>query len=72
VTVINWQMPVSSHVTLKIYDLLGKEVAVLVNGEKPAGSYETEFNAASPPSGTYFYTIQTGIFVQTKKMSLLK
>ncbi len=72
VTVINWQMPVNGHVTLKVYDLLGKEVAVLVNEEKPAGSYDTEFNAASLPSGTYFYTLQTGSFVQTKKMIVLK
>ncbi len=72
VTVISWQLPVSSHVTLKVYDLLGKEAAVLVNGEKQAGSYQTEFNATSLPSGTYFYTIQAGNFVQTKKMILLK
>ncbi len=72
VTSITWQTPVSSHVTLKVYNLLGKEVAVLVNGEKPAGTYQTEFDASSLPSGTYFYTIQAGNFVQTKKMILLK
>ncbi len=71
-TSITWQVPVTSHVTLKVYNLLGKEIAVLVNGEKPAGSYETEFNASSLPSGAYFYTIQAGNFVQTKKMILMK
>jgi hypothetical protein len=72
VTTISWQIPVSSHVTLKVYNLLGKEVAVLVNGEKPAGSYNLEFDAGKLPSGTYFYTLQAGNFVQTKKMVLLK
>ena len=71
-TSITWQIPAASHVVLKVYNLLGKEIAVLVNGEKPAGSYETEFNASNLPSGTYFYTLQAGNFVQTKKMILLK
>lgn len=72
VTTITWQIPANSRVILKVYNLLGKEVAVLVNGEKPAGSYQVEFDASSLPSGTYFYTLQTGEFTQTKKMILLK
>jgi len=71
-TKISWQVPVSGHVTLTVYNLLGKEVAVLVNGDKPAGSYETEFDASSLPSGTYFYTLQAGEFTHTMKMILLK
>lgn len=64
-------------VTLKVYDLLGNEVATLVNEEKPAGKYEVTFSLAqfSKPelsSGVYFYTLKTGSFVQTKKMVLLR
>ncbi len=57
---------------LKVYDVLGNEIATLVNEEKPAGSYEVEFNASSLPSGVYFYQLQAGNFVETKKMVLLK
>ena len=62
----------SQLVTLKVYDVLGNEVASLVNEEKPAGSYEVEFQAESLPSGVYLYKLQTGSFVVTKKMLLLK
>jgi hypothetical protein len=55
-----------------VYDVLGKEVATLVNEYKPAGKYEINFNASSLPSGVYFYQIKAGDFVQTKKMILLK
>jgi CubicO group peptidase (beta-lactamase class C family) len=61
-----------SFVTLKIYDVLGSEVMTLVNEEKPAGSYEVDFNATTLPSGIYFYRIQTGDFTETKKMVLLR
>ena len=71
-TTISWQSPVGSKQTLKIYDVLGKEVAALVNDFKPAGKYETEFNAANLPSGIYFYQLKTGDFVETKKMILLR
>jgi hypothetical protein len=60
------------NVTLKIYDVLGKEIATLVNEEKPAGNYEVNFNASSLSSGIYFYRLQSGSFVETKKMILLK
>ncbi|MCW8961279.1 MAG: T9SS type A sorting domain-containing protein, partial [Ignavibacteriaceae bacterium] len=64
-------------VTLKVYDILGREIATLVNEEKPAGEYEVEFNSHSGevrnlPSGIYFYQLQAGDFISTKKMILLK
>ena len=57
---------------LKVYDVLGKEVATLVNEEKPAGSYDVEFDASSFSSGVYYYQLRTGEFVETKKMILLR
>jgi hypothetical protein len=59
-------------VTIKVYDVLGNEVATLVNEEKPAGEYEVEFNAASLPSGIYFYQFVARNYVQTRKMVILK
>ena len=69
-TTINWQLPVDTFVSLKIYDVLGNEVASLVNEEKNAGSYQTEFNASNLSSGTYFYRLESGNFIQTRKMIL--
>ncbi|MBE0570027.1 MAG: T9SS type A sorting domain-containing protein [Ignavibacteriaceae bacterium] len=72
-TKISWQSPVSSWQTLKVYDMLGREVATLVDEYRPAGSYEVEFSAKSGlKSGVYFYTLRAGEFVQTKKMILIK
>jgi hypothetical protein len=71
-TLISYQLPVTSDVTLKVYDVLGNEIATLVNEEKPAGEYEVEFNASSLSSGMYLYKLQAGTFVQTKKMILTK
>jgi len=75
-TKISWQSPVGSWQTLKVYDVLGKEVATLVNEEKPAGSYEVEFNPVSniknPSSGVYFYQLKVGDYLETKKMIYLK
>ena len=69
-------MPESLFVTLKVYDILGREVATLVNEEKHPASYEVEFNQASGirnlASRIYFYRIQAGSFVETKKMVLLR
>jgi hypothetical protein len=70
--VISYQLPVIGFVTLKVYDILGREVATLVNEEKPAGEYEVEFNGSALPSGIYFYQLNAGAFVQTKKMVLIK
>jgi len=71
-TKITYTLPQKNYVALKIYDVLGKEVATLVNEEKPTGIYEVEFNAAKLPSGIYFYRIQAGNFVETKKMVVMK
>jgi hypothetical protein len=59
-------------ITIKVYDVLGNEVATLVNEEKQAGVYEVEWNAGNVPSGVYFYQLKTGSIVQSKKMLLLK
>ena len=71
-TTITYQIPGLSFVTLKVYDVLGNEIANLVNEEKPIGGYEVEFNAINLPSGIYFYRLRAGSFVETKKMVLLK
>ena len=71
-TRISWQSPVSSWQTLKVYDVLGTEIATLVNEFRNAGSYEIDFDASNIPSGVYFYRLQTGNFVSTRKMILLK
>ena len=71
-TKISWQSPVAGHQTLKVYDVLGNEVATLVNEYRNAGSYEVDFNTSSLSSGIYFYRLQAGSFVQTKKMILIK
>jgi hypothetical protein len=60
------------HVTLKVYDILGREVATLVNENKPAGNYEVKFDGSNLSSGVYFYTLKAGSFSETKKMLLLK
>ncbi|MCZ7616513.1 MAG: T9SS type A sorting domain-containing protein, partial [Ignavibacteriaceae bacterium] len=67
-TVISYQLPVSSDVTLKVYDVLGNEVATLVDEYKPAGSYEVKWSASNHSSGVYFYQLHTGNFVETKKL----
>ncbi|HSW55495.1 MAG TPA: T9SS type A sorting domain-containing protein [Ignavibacteriaceae bacterium] len=72
VTNIRFRIADFGFVSLKIYDILGNEVATLVNEEKPAGNYEVNFNASSLSSGTYFYKLQAGSFIETKKMILLK
>ena len=71
-TKIRYQLPTESKVVIKIYNILGSEVMVLVNEQKEAGSYEAEFNASNLSSGTYIYKINADNFVQTKKMILLK
>lgn len=71
-TKIGWQSSISSRQTLKIFDVLGNVVATLVDGYKPAGTYEVEFNASDIPSGIYFYQLKSGSNVQTKKLTLIK
>ncbi len=65
-------MPEPGLVTLKIYDVLGREVFTLVNEELTAGKHETVFDAARFSSGVYFYQLKTGNFIETKKMILIK
>jgi len=71
-TNIRYAVANKQFVSIKVYDVIGNEIATLVNEEKPAGSYEVEFNAGNISAGVYYYTIVTESFVQTKKMILLK
>ena len=71
-TKIRYQIPAKEFVTLKVYDMLGKEAATLVNEVKEAGEYNQVFDASELPSGTYFYTLTAGSFTETKKLLLLK
>ncbi|GBD91697.1 hypothetical protein BMS3Abin04_02429 [bacterium BMS3Abin04] len=59
-------------ISLKVYDVLGREVATLVNKKQKPGAYKVEFNASNLPSGVYLYKLKAGSFVQVKKMILLK
>jgi hypothetical protein len=71
-TKISWQLPVSSHQTIKIYDVLGNEVATLVDEYRIASNYEVEFDASSLASGIYLYQLRTGELILTKKMVLIR
>ena len=71
-TNINYSIPKSGLVTLRIFDLLGREVATLVNEEKITGNYTVEFDGSNLSSGTYFYRMESGTFIETKKMMLMK
>jgi hypothetical protein len=71
-TKIKWSSPTSGYQTLKIYNVLGNEVATLVDEYKSAGEYEINFNASGLPSGIYFYTLTAGNFKESKKMTVLK
>lgn len=71
-TTISFSLPKQSSVSLKVYDVIGKEVAEIVNAEKSAGSYEVDFNGEHLSSGIYFYTLRTDNSVLTKKMMLIK
>jgi hypothetical protein len=81
-TTIRYAIPQTSFVSIKIYDILGRQVATLVDEEKPAGSYEVEFSAVGGSasggdaknlsSGVYFYKVQAGEYVNAKKMILLR
>ena len=71
-TIITYSVASLNNVSLKVYDLLGREISTLVNEEKTTGSYKVEFNGNNLTSGIYFYKLQIGPFVQTKKMILIK
>lgn len=71
-TTIEFSLPRSTHATVKIYDLLGREVATLVNDQLTAGTHKMEWNVGGFASGVYFYRLQAGEFVETKKLLLLR
>jgi hypothetical protein len=71
-TTISYDLPERSRVKLSIYNILGQEVATLVNGEQEPGRYNINFDASGLPSGIYFYTLQTPYFTKTNKMVLVK
>ena len=71
-TTISFSLPYKSFVSLKVFDLLGREVATLVNEQKPAGTYTQKWNAQNFTSGIYFYRLQAGNYIETKKLILLK
>jgi hypothetical protein len=71
-TTIKWQMPETGFVTLKIYDVLGREVTTLVNEELTAGKHEKVFDASLISSGVYFYQLKAGSFIEIKKMILIR
>jgi hypothetical protein len=68
-TTIHWQSPVGSHQTIKVFDVLGNEIATLVDEFKPGGSYKVKFNLTS---GIYFYLQKAGEFINIKKMMLMR
>ncbi|MBW7841923.1 MAG: T9SS type A sorting domain-containing protein [Ignavibacterium sp.] len=72
VTSIQYAIANKQFVTLKVYDILGKEITTLVNENKEAGNYSVDFNAAELPSGVYIYQLSTADFTQIKKMILTK
>ncbi|MFA6542060.1 MAG: T9SS type A sorting domain-containing protein, partial [Bacteroidota bacterium] len=71
-TTISYAIPQPAQVTLKVYNIVGQEVATLVNGYQTSGRYDVTFNASRMASGVYFYRLQTGSFSNIKKMVLLK
>ncbi len=71
-TIIQYNLPSASDVTIEIYDILGRNVETLVQGEQPAGYHQVTWNADDASSGMYFYKIQASEFAETRKMLLLK
>jgi hypothetical protein len=70
-TLIRFIVASASHVTITVYDLLGKKVSVVYDGDRPAGPYEVTFSSAGIASGVYFYRMQAGDFESTRKMLVL-
>ncbi len=71
-TIINYQLPMTSHVSLKVYDILGREVATLINEKQSSGTHSITFNASSLSSGVYFYRLTSGAVIEMKKMQLIR
>ncbi len=72
VTTISWQSPATSHQVLKVFDVLGNEVATLVDEFREAGRYDVTFDASNVASGIYFYELKAGAYIQSRKMVVLK
>jgi hypothetical protein len=71
-TAISYQLTTTSFVTLRVFDVLGREVATLINDSRPPGTYIVQFDASGLPSGIYVYCLQAGNFISAKKMVLMK
>jgi hypothetical protein len=71
-TTISFSLPSRSFVSLKVFDILGREVATIVSEEMSAGSYSRQWNAAQMSSGIYFYRLQAGTYIEMKKLVFLK
>jgi hypothetical protein len=71
-TTIRYELPEPSQVRLTVYDILGRELSVLVNERRDAGVHEVKFDASGLSSGVYFYRIQAGDFVQSKRLTVLR
>ena len=71
-TFINYELPINGFVSLKVFDVLGRDVATLVNEEKSAGEYQVEFSSENLSSGVYFYQLISGNYIETKRMLLIK
>ena len=71
-TTFRYSIPTQSKVVIKVFDILGNEIATLMDEEKSVGTYELRWNAVNLPSGVYFYQLKAGDYVDTKKMILLK
>jgi hypothetical protein len=72
ITTIKYSVPQSTKVVIKVFDVLGNKIETLVNEEKPVGTYELTWYAENLPSGIYFYRLQAGDFIETKKMVFIK
>ena len=71
-TIISYSLPVTSQVSLKVYDVLGREAAILVNEEKSVGTYKVTFDGRGLASGIYYYQLRSGSFSESKKMIFIK
>jgi hypothetical protein len=71
-TTIRFSLPKREHVTLKVFDVLGREVATVVDGEMEAGEHTVIYNASGLPSGVYLYRLEVGNFIRTRRMVIIR